>query len=115
VTVKEKFALLCPVPCEHMDDALKTCEGEGKVAFGSQLQEMFYDPNAAEADRQKIKPGTRVLICVTRSGNETDAFRKYVKEITGNCASYEATYVQWQTATSARGTHPERRYRPRQR
>jgi hypothetical protein len=94
-----------------MDDALETCDREGMVAFGSQLQEMFYAPNAPESHRQRLPSGTRVLICVSRSGDEGEAFRKYLKEITGNCATYEATYVQWQCA-NASGKHPDPRHRP---
>lgn len=94
-----------------MDHALATCDRETKVAFGSNTQNMFYDPHAAPADRQRIPTGTRVLICVTGGGNTGEAFRKFYKEITDRCASYEATYVEWRCANAA-GKHPEPLYRP---
>jgi hypothetical protein len=47
MTPPADFALLCPVPCEHMDHALATCDRETKVAFGSNSQNMFYDLRAA--------------------------------------------------------------------
>jgi hypothetical protein len=99
---------LCPVPCEHMDAALETCARERRVAFGSQMMEMFYDKKAAH---QLIPRDTRVLICVSRSGNQGDAFRKYHKDIVRKCASYEALFVQWQCADS-RGEHRKPQYRP---
>jgi hypothetical protein len=111
MTQTAHYALLCPVRCEHMDHALATCDRENKVAFGSNMQKLFYDLRAAPADRQRVPKGTRVLIFITAGGNEGEALRKYYEEITGGCASYEATYVRWRCANAA-GKHPEPKYRP---
>lgn len=108
----QSYSLLCPVPCEHMESALETCLREGKVAFGSQLQEMFDDHKKPQGREQRIPAGTRVLICVSRSGDAGQAAAKYYK---GDCVSYEGTYVQWQRAGNEKrndGKHPLPRFRP---
>jgi hypothetical protein len=101
----DMYALLCPVPAEHMSEAIKTCNIHESVAFGSNRYEMFYVPITKA---QKIDEGARVLICVTQSGNHgqaaADFFRK--KQVT-----YEARYVQWTPANA--GIHPNPNLRPR--
>src|SRR5258707_621334 len=88
-----------------MEAALEICKREKKVAFGSQLQEMFYD---VATGSQRLASGTRVLICVSLSGNEGEPARKYFK---GDAVTYEATYIQWEPADS-KGEHRHPQYRP---
>jgi hypothetical protein len=103
--VTEKRTLLCPVPAEHMRDAIKACNVHKSVAFRSNRYEMFYD---ATTKAQKIDEGTRVLICVTQSGNHGQAAADFFKE---KQVTYEARYVQWTPADA--GIHPNPNLRPR--
>jgi hypothetical protein len=75
------------------------------------MQEMFYDVHQELGFRQLIPSGRRVLIFVSQSGSKL-AKSKYFK---GPCASFEATYVQWEALESKKrndGTHPFPRFRP---
>jgi hypothetical protein len=96
--------LLCPVPWEHMRAALATDDWEHKVAFGSQVVDMFY--NVAKG-AQKISDGTRVLIYVSRSGGTDEAASEFFKKGT---VTYEAVYTRWRCAVA--GEHPYPKHRP---
>ncbi len=97
-------ALLCPVPCGHMDDAIETCHAQRRVAFGSDREEMFYD---ATKDEQRIKEGTHVLIYVSQSGDHDGAAKKHG----AGRVTYDATYLGWKRADS-QGKHSEPLLRP---
>lgn len=53
----EDFAILAPVPEEHLLDGKVVCEREGKVAFGSRAFERFRD-----ADKERLGASVEVLI-----------------------------------------------------
>lgn len=38
-----EFALLAPVPIEHLEAGIDICSGEAKVAFGSRAWEVFHE------------------------------------------------------------------------
>lgn len=99
-----KTALLCPVPCVHMDDAIATTAARRRVAFGSQVEEMFYD---VEAKKQLLQEGLRVLIYVSQTGDFNDAARRH----DAGRISYEATYLCWSRADD-QGKHCDPTVRP---
>ena len=97
-------ALLCPVPCGHMDDALLTFNAQKRVAFGSDREEMFYDPIAG---KQRLPKGTHVLIFVSQTGDRDGAAKRHN---VGRIA-YDATYLGWERANN-QGKHREPIFRP---
>lgn len=57
-----EFALLTPVPVEHLTDGVETCTREGTVAFGSDAWQLF------ESADFPLDPGDDVLIYASHTG-----------------------------------------------
>lgn len=96
--------LLCPVPCGHMDDAIATCTMRGRVAFASDVENMFY---RVSDEKQLVASGTRVLIYVSQTGNHDGTARRHG----AGWVTYEATYRQWSRADD-QGKHRQPAFRP---
>jgi hypothetical protein len=83
------FALLCPVPAEHLPDAEKM---DGPVAFGSKRVEMFL-----KFGENRIPADTIVLLCARPAGIEP-------------AVTHWARYIGWTPAEE--GKHPDWQARP---
>src|SRR6266436_1099275 len=94
-------AILAPVPCLHIFDALKTCAKHGTVAFGSQADFFFQD----EHKKCRFPTGTKVLITATRPELAHSNFYKF------GTANFRAAFVQWTKANDA-GENPSPQLRP---
>ncbi len=105
--VESNWDLLCPVPCDIIEDALHACRAHGRVAFGSQMVEMFYDPKTQE---QLIKEGRAVYIYVSSTGGKFD--KKSLTHFTPDKVTYIATYLKWSEADD-RGKHKNPAIRPK--
>lgn len=104
---KLQKALLCPVPCEHIESALDACSRFGRVAFGSQMVEMFY----GIGDKQLIPEGFPVLIYVSMSTSGPTEHKKFLHHHVGLVASYRASYLCW-TMANPQGMHCHPDVRP---
>ncbi len=94
-------AILAPVPCLHIFDALKTCAKHGTVAFGSQADFFLQD----EHKKCRFPTGTKVLITATRPELGHSNFYKF------GTANFRAAFVQW-TKANDDGEHPSPQLRP---
>lgn len=82
------LALLTPVPLEHLEDGLGTCES-GRVAFGSQAWQVF----------GRLPERARVLIYASHGGDPRPV------------ASWDATFIRYISTERYLG-NGRRRYRP---
>ena len=110
-----KLALMCPVPCEHMESAIETCSRpDDVVAFGSQMQEMFFDHKRSKEKRQLIDADTTVYIYVSLSGGANPA--AVSRYFDGKRITYIASYLEWRKPKCQfginTGFHPNDKHRP---
>jgi hypothetical protein len=97
VKATKDFAILAPVPEEHLVDGVSVCEKQGKVAFGSRAWEVF-----RKVDR--LRHGDPVDVWIYASHRPTGAAPILA-------ASWRATYLGHVQAK--RGAHPDgMTYRP---
>ena len=88
--VFKEFALLAPVPAEHLQSGQIVCEDEGFVAFGSRKWELF---RKVEAERQ----GLPVPVLIYTSHEDVAAKMSFIVSWTG-------LYVG--SAETSTGAHP---------
>jgi len=102
----QRKALLAPVPCAHMAEALVTCQRRGLVAFGTMKKTIFI----SREHRTPLLPcGARVLIYVSGTGVHDPTASQFLK---GLVASYRGTFQGWRDADPETGQHPDPSGRP---
>lgn len=99
------IALLGPVPCAHIAEALVTCKQQGRVAFGTAIKGLFIDKDGVTP---LILSGLRVLIHASQTDGGKPETRKFFK---GPKATYQGTFIRWRDANNA-GKHPDPAVRP---
>ena len=93
-------AVLAPVPSLHLEFALKTCQEQGKVAFGSMLTHVF--------ERLERELGQlQVPVYIYASAHHGPPF----DHVDGGKTSLRGTLCNVVQAND-RGAHPDPRYRP---
>jgi hypothetical protein len=85
------IAVLAPVPLQHLESGRAVCEREGRVAFGSQMWELF-----EEIDNEG---GAAVPVYIYASHAVTPAVKP--------CVTWVASYLRY--IRSAGGEHPKGR------
>ena len=92
------FAILAPVPLEHLESSLEVCAREGEVAFGSRKFEVF-----RKVDELRKGERVPVLIYPSLSGTPPSLFGSKVRWFGWYTRSFETN----------NGTHPSgMKYRP---
>ena len=95
--ITKAFAILAPVPKEHLLDAMETCDREGKIALGSEAWELF-----RQVDELRKGSEVEVLIYPCHADSEKPMRME---------ASWRGVYVGHQP--SRRGRYPgDKRFRP---
>ena len=90
------IVIYAPVPAVLLRSALETCKGEGRVAFGTNAQQLF-----EEIDNE-FGPGLPVIILPTVHDGDPEGFGK---------VSFGATYIGYEKATD-KGVHKNPTVRP---
>jgi hypothetical protein len=86
-----KRIILAPVPCLHLESALRL--NSRRIAFGTDATHFF-------VENEEIKKGIRVLIYASRKS--AGAAHLFVK----GCTTFEATFETWLQADIKTGKHP---------
>jgi hypothetical protein len=91
------FAILAPVPLEHLESGLEIVASQGEVAFGTMKWELF---RRVDAERN----GARVAVLIYPSGEDVPAKPSFI-------VSWFAWYRR--TESSVMGAHPDgMKFRP---